>query len=56
MQQQMQKQTRSLFGSFPFPNFAAANPFTKAEPDDAADDAPANPAPKDEGGGNKDGA
>ena len=56
MQQQMQKQTRSLFGSFPFPNFAASNPFTQPEPGGAADNSPAKPAPKDEGGGNKDGA
>ena len=56
MQQQMQKQTRSLFGSFPFPNFAASNQFTQPEPDGAADNSPAKPAPKDESGGNKDGA
>jgi polyhydroxyalkanoate synthesis repressor PhaR len=49
MQQQMKKQSRNLFGSFPFPNFAANNPF--APPRDGADGA--NPpagsaAPKDE--------
>ncbi len=27
MQQQLQKQTRNLFGNFPFPNFVAPNPF-----------------------------
>src|SRR5690349_15000921 len=31
MQQQLQQQTRNLFGNFPFPNFAA--PGTKAQPD-----------------------
>ena len=59
IQQQMQKQTRNLFGAFPFPNFAAANPFAQPQRDDATDGAAGapsgNPAPKDEGG-NKDGA
>ena len=56
MQQQMQKQTRNLFGKFPFPNFAAAtNPFMQPQRDDDADAPPANSGPKDEGG-NKDGA
>ena len=56
MQQQMQKQTRNLFGNFPFPNFAAAaNPFMQPQRDDDAGAPPANPGPKDEGG-NKDGA
>ncbi len=54
MQQQLQKQTRNLFGSFPFPNFAASNPFAQPQREDAANN-PGNPAPKDEGG-NKDGA
>lgn len=56
MQQQMKKQTRNLFGTFPFPNFTAANPFGTPQTDDAADNAPGNPAPKDKGGSNKDGA
>ena len=56
MQQQMQKQTRSLFGNFPFPNFAAAaNPFAQPPHDDAAGAPSGSPAPKDEGG-SKDGA
>jgi len=54
MQQQLQKQTRNLFGTFPFPNFAASNPFAQPQRGDAANN-PSNPAPKDEGG-NKDGA
>ena len=55
MQQQLQKQTRNLFGSFPFPNFAAANPFAQPQRDDTAANAASNPPPKDEGG-KKDGA
>jgi polyhydroxyalkanoate synthesis repressor PhaR len=59
IQRQMQKQTRNLFGAFPFPNFAAANPFAQPQRDDAtgggASTPSGNPAPKDEGG-NKDGA
>jgi len=35
MQQQLQKQTRNLFGQFPFPNFAAANPFAPAPRDES---------------------
>jgi len=54
MQQQLQKQTRNLFGTFPFPNFAASNPFAQPQRDNAASN-PSNSAPKDEGG-NKDGA
>ena len=55
MQQQMQKQTRNLFGNFPFPNFAASNPFAQPQHDNAAGTPPgSNPASKDEGGG-KDG-
>jgi polyhydroxyalkanoate synthesis repressor PhaR len=54
MQQQLQKQTRNLFGNFPFPNFAAPNPFAQPQRDDAASN-PSTPAPKDESG-NKDGA
>jgi len=56
MQQQMQKQSRNLFGNFPFPNFAANNPF--APPRDGADGAspPAgSAAPKDEDGDKKGG-
>jgi polyhydroxyalkanoate synthesis repressor PhaR len=50
MQQQMQKQTRNLFGTFAFPNFAA-NPFVpqgEAKPDEghAGDDAPPEAPPK----------
>ena len=51
MQQQMQKQSRNLFGNFPFPNFAANNPF--APPRDGADGtspAAGSAAPKDEDG------
>ncbi len=49
MQRRMQSQTRNLFGSFPFPNFAAgANPF--AAPGTPAADQPDADAPKDEGG------
>ena len=54
MQQQLQKQTRNLFGAFPFPNFAASNPFAQPQRDGAANNS-SNSAPKDEGG-NKDGA
>jgi len=52
MQQQMQKQSRNLFGNFPFPNFAAPNPFAPPARDAAADtNQPASPsAPKDEDG------
>jgi polyhydroxyalkanoate synthesis repressor PhaR len=54
MQQQMQKQTSSLFGNFPFPNFAAVNPF--APPPASATNAGENsPPPKDQSG-NKNGA
>jgi polyhydroxyalkanoate synthesis regulator protein len=49
MQQQLQKQTRTLFGSFPFPNFAASNPFAPSKPDDAAGSA-SDSAPKDDSG------
>ncbi len=55
MQQQLQKQTRNLFGAFPFPHFAAANPFAQPQRGDATGTPPSNPAPKDESG-NKDGA
>src|SRR5688572_1363416 len=56
MQQQMQKQTRNLFGSFPFPNFAAANPFAKPQSDSAESKSQSTPASNDEGSDNKDGA
>ena len=50
MQRQMQSQTRNLFGTFPFPNFAAAgNPF--ATPAAAAAARPNADTPKDEEGG-----
>ena len=54
MQQQMQKPTRNLFGNFPFPNFAAANPF--APPPDEPKTAGGNPPPAKDEGGNKNGA
>src|SRR5689334_6096520 len=47
MQKQMQKQTRTLFGNFPFPNFAAANPFAPGQGGTAG---PSDEPPKDEGG------
>jgi polyhydroxyalkanoate synthesis repressor PhaR len=52
MQQQMQKQSRNLFGNFPFPNFVAPNPFAPPPRDDAAgaNQPASNPAPKDEDG------
>jgi len=49
MQQQMQKQTRNLFGNFPFPNFATSSPFAQSR-QDAAGAEPGTPPPKDEGG------
>ena len=55
MQKQMQKQTRNLFGTFPFPNFAAGNPFAPAQNSSTSGAPSGNPTPKDEGG-NKDGA
>ena len=50
MQQQLQKQTRNLFGNFPFPNFVAPNPFAPPPRDDTAGQPAANPAPTDEDG------
>lgn len=46
MQQQMQKQTRNLFGTFAFPNFTV-NPFMPkgANPEGATEDPPAPDAP-----------
>jgi polyhydroxyalkanoate synthesis repressor PhaR len=56
MQQHLQKQTRNLFGSFPFPNFAAANPFAQPpQSGESTGNAASNPAPKDESD-KKDGA
>ena len=55
MQKQMQKQTRNLFGNFPFPNFTSANPFAPSQQNDVQGTPPGNPPPKAEGG-NKDGA
>jgi len=49
MQQQMQQQSRNLFGNFPFPNFNAANPFAPGS--GSAGSTP----PKDENGENKGG-
>jgi len=54
MQQQLQKQTRNLFGNFPFPNFAGG-PFAQSQQEDAAGTPTGTPPPKDEGG-NKGGA
>jgi polyhydroxyalkanoate synthesis repressor PhaR len=52
MQQQMHKQTRSLFGAFPFPNFAAAqNPFAQPTQGDTA-----GASPKKDESSKKDGA
>jgi polyhydroxyalkanoate synthesis regulator protein len=50
MQQQMQRQSRNLFGNFPFPNFAASNPFAPPARDSAAAQPASNSAPKDEDG------
>jgi polyhydroxyalkanoate synthesis repressor PhaR len=50
MQQQMQRQSRNLFGNFPFPNFAASNPFAPPTRDSAAAQPASNSAPKDEDG------
>ncbi len=55
MQQQLQKQTRNLFGNFPFPNFAAPNPFAQPQRDDAAGKPAGDAAPEDDSG-NKTGA
>lgn len=41
MQQQLQKQTRNIFGNFPFPNFAAGAPF--GQPREATTGAPDTP-------------
>ena len=56
MQRQMQKQTRTVFGNFPFPNFDASGPFGQPQAEAPAGNPPGNSAPKDEGGSNKDGA
>ena len=48
MQQQLQKQTRNLFGQFPFPNFAAANPFAPAPRDEPANAPAGGASPKDD--------
>ena len=54
MQQQLQKQARNLFGNFPFPNFAASNPFAPPQRSDTGGKPAGEPAgssaPKDEGG------
>ena len=55
MQQQMQKQSRNLFGTFPFPNFAAANPFVPPTREDPAAE-PASPPPAKDEDGSKNGA
>ena len=54
MQKQMQKQTRNLFGNFPFPNFGAGNPFAPAQNSETSGTTSGNPPRKDEHG-NKDG-
>jgi len=48
MQQQLQKQTRNLFGQFPFPNFAAANPFAPAPREEPANAPVGGASPKDD--------
>jgi len=52
MQQQMQKQSRNMFGNFPFPNFVAPNPFAQPPRADAAPagSPPDQSPPKDEDG------
>ena len=50
MQQQLQKQTRNLFGNFPFPNFVAPNPFAPPQRNDTEGKPASNPAPTDEDG------
>jgi|SRR5579862_7389569 len=50
MQQQMQKQSRNLFGNFPFPNFAAANPFAPPSRENPAGEPAGKPPAKDEDG------
>ena len=51
MQQQLQSQTRNLFGGFPFPNFPGGG--TRQSGDAKPSDAPANDSNKREGGENK---
>ncbi|MDB5809304.1 MAG: polyhydroxyalkanoate biosynthesis repressor PhaR [Betaproteobacteria bacterium] len=53
MQQQMKKQSRNLFGNFPFPNFAATNPF--APPRDGTAAEPDNSTPPEDENGHKKG-
>jgi hypothetical protein len=51
MQQQLQQQTRNLFGNFPFPNFPGAGP---RQPGDAkSPGSPTHDNGKKEGGENK---
>jgi polyhydroxyalkanoate synthesis repressor PhaR len=51
MQQQLQQQTRNLFGNFPFPNFSGTGP---RQPGDAkSPGSPAHDSGKNEGGENK---
>jgi hypothetical protein len=50
MQQQLQQQTRNLFGNFPFPNFTGGAP-RQGEP--KAPGPSANDGSKNEGGENK---
>ena len=56
MQQQLQKQTRNLFGNFPFPNFVAPNPFAPPKDEGSAAQPAGTPAPTDENSDKKDGA
>jgi hypothetical protein len=46
----MQKQSRNLFGNFPFPNFVAPNPFAPPPREEAASQPASTHAPKDEDG------
>jgi polyhydroxyalkanoate synthesis repressor PhaR len=55
MQQQMQKQSRNLFGAFPFPNFAANNPFTATKTEGSSSQSESSVPPKDEDGDKKGG-
>ena len=51
MQQQLQKQTRNLFGNFPFPNFTGGAPRQAGDAKSPA--SPTNDSSKNEGSENK---
>ncbi len=51
MQQQLQQQTRNLFGNFPFPNFSGGSP--RQASDAKSPGSPAHDSGKNEGGENK---